>query len=126
MPDYSSILGNANEQAETLQANHRNMCRFTGPDDPNYQKVSGELHDMYRAVSNASKPKTARQKLESSLADSHHLDQLSASMLKPARYNYLRVLTLPSSMSCFSGISGNVPAPERYQASCRQYLHLGL
>ena len=102
------------------------MCRFTGPDDPNYQKVSGELHDMYRAVSNASKPKTARQKLESSLADSHHLDQLSASMLKPACCNSFRILTLLFSLSCVPGISGNVPAPERYQASCRQYMHLGL
>ena len=43
VPDYSSAIGDARERAETLQANHLEMCRFTGQDDPNYRKLSGEI-----------------------------------------------------------------------------------
>jgi protein SERAC1 len=50
VPDYSSALGDARERAETLQANHMSMCRFTGREDPNYHKVSGELRGIYLAI----------------------------------------------------------------------------
>lgn len=50
VPDYSSLIGDHREDAETLQANHLEMCRFSGPDDPNYRKVIGEIRSLYRSV----------------------------------------------------------------------------
>jgi len=50
VPDYSSSLGDEREHAETIQANHRDMCRFTGTDDPGYRKVSGELSAIYASI----------------------------------------------------------------------------
>ncbi|KAK3383654.1 hypothetical protein B0T24DRAFT_605806 [Lasiosphaeria ovina] len=50
VPDYSSSLGDHREQVETLQANHREICRFTGRSDPNYQKVGGELRVIYLSI----------------------------------------------------------------------------
>ncbi|KAL7915400.1 hypothetical protein GGI35DRAFT_466844 [Trichoderma velutinum] len=50
VPDYSSLIGDYREHAETLQANHKDMCRYSGPDDPNYRKVAGELHSRCRSI----------------------------------------------------------------------------
>lgn len=50
VPDYSSLLGDQRERAESIQANHMDMCRFTGPDDPNYRRVAGELRSVYLAI----------------------------------------------------------------------------
>ncbi|KAK4075698.1 hypothetical protein Trihar35433_2258 [Trichoderma harzianum] len=50
VPDYSSLIGDYREHAETLQANHIEMCRYSGPDDPNYCKVAGELHSRCRSI----------------------------------------------------------------------------
>lgn len=50
VPDYSSLLGDARERAETIQANHRDMCRFTGPDDPNYGRICGEITSIYDSI----------------------------------------------------------------------------
>ncbi|KAL6831383.1 hypothetical protein J3E69DRAFT_379208 [Trichoderma sp. SZMC 28015] len=50
VPDYSSLIGDYREHAETLQANHIEMCRYSGPDDPNYRKVAGELRSIYRSI----------------------------------------------------------------------------
>ncbi|KAL2192988.1 hypothetical protein P885DRAFT_46402, partial [Corynascus similis CBS 632.67] len=50
VPDYSSSLGDEREHAETIDANHREMCRFTGDDDPGYRKVSGELQSFYKCI----------------------------------------------------------------------------
>lgn len=47
VPDYSSLLGDVRERAETIQANHMEMCRFTGLDDPNYGRICGELTSIY-------------------------------------------------------------------------------
>jgi hypothetical protein len=47
VPDYSSLLGDQRERAETIQANHMNMCRFTSVEDPNYLKVAGELRSIH-------------------------------------------------------------------------------
>ncbi|KAJ2991965.1 hypothetical protein NUW58_g2331 [Xylaria curta] len=41
VPDFSSWLGDPRERAETLHADHRAMCRFSGADCPNYRKVLG-------------------------------------------------------------------------------------
>jgi hypothetical protein len=57
VPNFSSLLGDAREHAETLQANHREMCRFSGPDDPNCRKVLGELRDIHCSILKAKEPK---------------------------------------------------------------------
>lgn len=50
VPDSSSSLGDPREHAETIQANHREMCRFHGPEDPGYLQVSGELRSVYLTI----------------------------------------------------------------------------
>lgn len=57
VPNYSSAIGDQREQAETLQANHMDMCRFTGEDDPNYRKVAGELRAIYVSIQELSNRK---------------------------------------------------------------------
>lgn len=47
VPDDSSLLGDVRERAETIQANHMEMCRFTGLDDPNYERLCGEITEIY-------------------------------------------------------------------------------
>lgn len=48
--DESSLLGDVRERAETIQANHMDMCRFTGLDDPNYNRICGEITDIYESL----------------------------------------------------------------------------
>lgn len=50
VPDSSSCIGDARERAETIQANHMDMCRFKGPNDPNYLKLSGEIGSIYASL----------------------------------------------------------------------------
>jgi ankyrin repeat protein len=50
VPDYSSAIGDVREHAETIEANHMEMCRFAGIEDPNYRKVSGEIKSIYAAI----------------------------------------------------------------------------
>jgi len=50
VPQSSSRLGDFREEAESLQANHMDMCRFCGTDDPNYGKVGGELVKIYMSL----------------------------------------------------------------------------
>ncbi|KAM7202678.1 hypothetical protein V8F33_002604 [Rhypophila sp. PSN 637] len=50
VPDHSSLIGDARERAETIQANHMDMCRFTGPEDPNYANLSGEIVAVYASL----------------------------------------------------------------------------
>ncbi|CAH0047143.1 unnamed protein product [Clonostachys solani] len=52
VPDHSSLIGDVRERAETLQANHKDMSRYSGLDDPNYRKVGGELSFLYRSLVN--------------------------------------------------------------------------
>ena len=50
VPDYSSSIGDHREHAETIRANHREMCRFYGAEDPGYRQVSGELQSIYTSI----------------------------------------------------------------------------
>lgn len=50
VPDTSSLIGDQRERAETLQANHMKMCRFSGREDPNFVKVVGELRSAYLTI----------------------------------------------------------------------------
>ncbi|SCO75796.1 uncharacterized protein FRV6_00008 [Fusarium oxysporum] len=55
VPEYSSLLGNYREHAETLQADHLEMCRYSGKDDPNYRKVAGEIRPTYLSITTTDK-----------------------------------------------------------------------
>ncbi|KAH0497751.1 hypothetical protein TgHK011_005037 [Trichoderma gracile] len=59
VPDYSSLIGDHREHAETLQANHLEMCRYSGTDDPNYHKVAGELRSIYHSIARVHKADTS-------------------------------------------------------------------
>ncbi|KAG9499289.1 hypothetical protein J7337_010109 [Fusarium musae] len=50
VPHDSSLIGDPREHAETLQANHMEMSRFSGSQDPNFVKVAGEIVDIYTAI----------------------------------------------------------------------------
>lgn len=50
VPDVSSQIGDPRERAETLQANHEEMCRFTGSNDPSYRKVVAEIRSIYASL----------------------------------------------------------------------------
>lgn len=43
MPDFSSSLDDPRENAEHIDANHMDMCRFAGPFDAGYIQVGGEI-----------------------------------------------------------------------------------
>ncbi|KAK4649956.1 hypothetical protein QC762_703660 [Podospora pseudocomata] len=51
VPDTSSLLDDPREHAEVIHADHRNMTKFSGRDDPNYLKVLGEIQ---RGINSAS------------------------------------------------------------------------
>ncbi|EMT73423.1 Protein SERAC1 [Fusarium odoratissimum] len=53
VPHESSLIGDPREHAETLQANHKEMSRFSSDQDPNYIKVAGEIKAFYTAIDNA-------------------------------------------------------------------------
>lgn len=44
-PWSASIGDPGRERTETINANHMNMCRFTGIDDPGYVKVGSEIQE---------------------------------------------------------------------------------
>jgi hypothetical protein len=50
VPDYSSLLGDLRERAETIQANHMETCRFAGADDPNCRKFSEDIRSVYFSI----------------------------------------------------------------------------
>ncbi|KAF5702758.1 RGT2-Sensor of high external glucose concentration [Fusarium mundagurra] len=50
VPHDSSLIGDSREHAETLQANHMEMSRFSSSHDPNFVKVAGEIVDIYTAI----------------------------------------------------------------------------
>ncbi|KAJ1336157.1 ankyrin repeat domain-containing protein 50 [Microdochium nivale] len=50
VPEISSTLDDPRERAETIPANHMEMCRFAKPSDPGYQKVSGEIREMLQVL----------------------------------------------------------------------------
>ncbi|GIC84980.1 uncharacterized protein Aud_000807 [Aspergillus udagawae] len=48
--DFSSRIGDAAEISQTLHADHRNMCKYSGPEDANYQKVLAVLKGFVREI----------------------------------------------------------------------------
>ncbi|KAJ8132147.1 hypothetical protein O1611_g1480 [Lasiodiplodia mahajangana] len=56
VPDVSSRLGDSRERAETLDGDHRSMCRYRGMRDSNYKKVVAELRMVYTKLTSESLP----------------------------------------------------------------------
>lgn len=54
VPDTSSSLGDSRERAETLEADHREMCRYKTVLDPNFKKVAAEIHAVYTTIATSS------------------------------------------------------------------------
>ncbi|KAF4345552.1 hypothetical protein FBEOM_502 [Fusarium beomiforme] len=88
VPHESSLIGDPREHAETLQANHKQMSRFSSAHDPNYVKVAGEIKVFYDAIHDAQAPKRC-------IAESN-----DAIKMKQGRYGGLqRVYETPNSKS---------------------------
>jgi hypothetical protein len=99
VPDYSSLLGDYREHAETLQANHMEMCRFDGEDDPNYRKVSGEIRSIYQSLSELSNSDAQRQ-MSSSISRPGPIQKTPGSpgkeQIREVDRSYLQALWFPS------------------------------
>ena len=48
VPTESSTLGHPKEHPESLDADHLSMCKFKGPEDPNYRKFGAEMKKLYK------------------------------------------------------------------------------
>lgn len=46
----SAILGYKNERVDYLDANHKNMCKYTSKDDPNYKTVRNSIAGALRNI----------------------------------------------------------------------------
>ena len=121
VPDYSSLLGDAREQAETLQADHRSMCRFSGAGDPNYARVSGEIRSIYLSLASLqagnrlpghqpagrSSPTAAFSRPSGVFANQHHPARHSRASQRTLRYlrytgidDRLRMIRRPADDTC--------------------------
>ncbi|KAK3331681.1 hypothetical protein B0T19DRAFT_397518 [Cercophora scortea] len=111
VPDFSSILGDPREAAETIQANHMDMCRFKSRDDPNYRKVSDELQGMYKDVffvaTGASSKGRHRKAVEGDAVDlqpdgnaTGKLFHSLASLAFPEMYRRKAAIGLPTENTC--------------------------
>ncbi|KAL7956672.1 hypothetical protein V8C34DRAFT_306352 [Trichoderma compactum] len=83
VPDYTSLIGDYREDAETLQANHIEMCRYSGPDDPNYRKVAGELHSRCRFIAKSiaiQAPPSRRRRLNKSAPSTTSSEEASQTL----------------------------------------------
>lgn len=47
---HSAVLGYQHETSQPLVANHHDVCKFTSPEDPNYQSVKGALRSIVNSV----------------------------------------------------------------------------
>ncbi|ROW01913.1 hypothetical protein VMCG_05519 [Cytospora schulzeri] len=47
---HSSVLGYQHETPQPLVANHHDVCKFSSPEDPNYQSVKGALRSIVNSV----------------------------------------------------------------------------
>jgi len=52
--EFSSVIGDAAERRETLNANHRTMVKFKDADDDNYAKVLRALRGYVEDVEGSS------------------------------------------------------------------------
>lgn len=111
VPDHSSLIGDVRERAETLQANHKDMSRYSGLEDPNYRKVGGELGFLYRSLVNVNSqppietnPSIERKKPSSRSSDDNKLLPLKNSTLdslwSPAMHSRYQDIAHPADTTC--------------------------
>ncbi|KAF5575081.1 uncharacterized protein FSUBG_13957 [Fusarium subglutinans] len=74
VPEYSSLIGNHQEHAETLQADHLEMCRFSGKDDPNYRKVAGEIRSTYLSITTSNRQESIGHRGENNYSPVSSID----------------------------------------------------
>ncbi|KAH6970161.1 hypothetical protein DER45DRAFT_582338 [Fusarium avenaceum] len=104
VPHDSSLIGDPKEHAETLQANHMEMCRFSSASDPNYMKVAGEIKDIYLAISKSTQESLIRedhveaQKMIDILLHKIHFDRMDRrkNSISPPIFNTGRWLSANS------------------------------
>lgn len=101
VPDYSSLIGDYRERAETLQANHMDMCRFSGGDDPNYRKVAGELRSIYLALQQGRETQVGHGEPMDVDTRPAEPELLRARELSEDEKAFLRSLSFPSANSRF-------------------------
>ena len=58
----SSSLDDPRERAQHIDANHMNMTRFSGRDDPGYRKVGGELCLLVKGIRTRSEEGLRRER----------------------------------------------------------------
>ncbi|KAI1129855.1 hypothetical protein F5Y10DRAFT_237408 [Nemania abortiva] len=99
VPDVSSCLGDSRERAETLDGDHRSMCRYIGTQDPNYKKVAAELRAIYtNLTSKALTPVVDRHLPEANLT---HDDQGKLEHLKFAEALFRQLsIAAPADNTC--------------------------
>ncbi|CAH0021695.1 unnamed protein product [Clonostachys rhizophaga] len=111
VPDHSSLIGDVRERVETLQANHKDMSRYSGLEDPNYRKVGGELGFLYRSLVNVNPqppiragPSTKRKKSRSRSSDYEKFIPLKHSTLdslwSPAMHSRYQDIAYPADTTC--------------------------
>ena len=115
VPDYSSVIGDAREHAESIHANHIEMCRFTSPDDPNYQKLSGEIKSVYDSLARLSalrgEPMVQREESHTDSQNDRRLprqDEPDGGRIlafSAANSNALHALRFPSMFSRFHALA---------------------
>lgn len=74
--DFSSSLGDEREHAEVLNANHRDMCRFSDPRDSNLVKILAEIADIcnFSLQFAPQKPPVSEQQ-DATVADIHEQER---------------------------------------------------
>ncbi|CAG9982457.1 unnamed protein product [Clonostachys byssicola] len=104
VPDHSSLIGDVRERAETLQANHKDMSRYSGLEDPNYRKVGGELGFLYRSlvIVNSQPPLRAGPSTERKKSTSRPFDE---EKFLPLKNSTLDLLWSPAMHSRYQDIA---------------------
>ncbi|KAI0430640.1 hypothetical protein F5Y09DRAFT_355828 [Xylaria sp. FL1042] len=80
---FSATLGYSNEEISPMDADHRHVCKFDSPMDPNYRKIRNALCtavDMAKAQMTPTVPREALAKIEFllGLADISYEDDLAS------------------------------------------------
>lgn len=131
VPDSSSSLDDPREHAETIQANHMNMARFTDANDPGYRKVGGELKGLVqtiwtqkRQLREAEVPFDTQKMLQSTI-DSMNLDRFLGMLSAVDQEKHKStILSLDCEQPNFYWIFRNMDFKQWHSASCSQVLWL--
>ena len=84
----SSVLGYPGETSRKLDADHHNICKYNGSDDPNYVTVRNALKSLVSKTSSSSEPETPSKLSRSSSLDLKCL--LAVTELPDVDYHFFR------------------------------------